>query len=481
MPASEQALIFWHFTVQLLPRQSYLVYAGSACALADVPCGRSTKNQDCSLLSPLPTPHSMSNSLAIATVTATLQRLLQRAIAEDFPKAKITIVRPEASGNNTPKLGINLYLYHVSPNLAWQNSDLRTRRPKGELTKLAQAGLDLYYLMSFYGKEEEWEAQRLLGVAVRTILDNPILNPAIVTDTINHPENSILADSTLGQQVDRVTISPSNMSVEDFSKIWSVFLQTPHALSFAFQVSAVLIEGSKQIGRALPVRNIEFYTTASQPIIEQVISEAGANRPIVANSNLIIRGKQLQGEQTQIKIGKAIVTPQSISEREINLNLSLLPTEQTNSLRAGIQSLQVFHSIPKHSPLEPERAISSNVMPLALCPTVAPEVEILDMECNEDDLCSAEVRVQVDLIVGKLQRVLIFLNQVSSYNSTAYIFQAKSRQDNTNRVTFPILNVTPGGYLVRVQIDGAESPLLVDAEAKSEARDRYVGPIMVLA
>jgi len=88
LPASEQALIFWHLTVQLLPRQSYLVYAGSACPLADVPCGRSTKNQDCSLSSPLPTPHSMSNSLAIATVTATLQRLLQRAIAEDFTQSK---------------------------------------------------------------------------------------------------------------------------------------------------------------------------------------------------------------------------------------------------------------------------------------------------------------------------------------------------------------------------------------------------------
>ncbi|HBE31705.1 MAG TPA: hypothetical protein DD990_10330, partial [Cyanobacteria bacterium UBA11368] len=152
---------------------------------------------------------------AIATVTATLQRLLQCAIAQDFPNAKITVVRPEASGNNTPKLGINLYLYHVSPNLAWQNSDLRTRRPKGELTKLAQAGLDLYYLMSFYGKDEEWEAQRLMGIAVQTIVDHPILNPAIVNDTINRPENSVLANSTLGQQVERVTISPSNMTAED--------------------------------------------------------------------------------------------------------------------------------------------------------------------------------------------------------------------------------------------------------------------------
>lgn len=423
----------------------------------------------------------MSNPLAIATVTATLQRLLQTAVETDFPKAKITVVRPEASGNNTPKLGINLYLYHVIPNLAWQNSDLRPRRPKGELTKLAQAALDLYYLMSFYGKDQEWEAQHLLGLAVRAIVDNPILNPAIITDTINRSENSILADSTLGQQVDRVTISPSNMTMEDLSKIWSLFLQTPHVLSFAFKSSAVLIEGSTQVGRALPVRNVEFYTTASQPIIEQVISEAGANRPIVANSNLTIRGKQLQGAQTtQIKIGEAILTPQSISDSEIILNLSLLPREQINSLRAGIQSLQVYHSIPKHSPLEPERAINSNVMSLILCPTVVPKIEILDMGRNEDDLCSAEIRVQVDLIVGKLQRALIFLNQVSSYDSTAYIFQAKSPQENTNRVTFPIFNVTPGEYLVRVQIDGAESPLLVDTNPESETRDRYIGPIVVL-
>ena len=423
----------------------------------------------------------MSNSLAIATVTATLQRLLQTAIAEDFPNAKIAVVRPESSANNTPKLGINLYLYHVSPNIAWQNSDLRTRRPKGELTKLAQAGLDLYYLMSFYGKDEEWEPQRLMGIAVQTIVDNPILNPQIVNETINRPENSVLANSTLGQQVERVTISPSNMTAEDLSKIWSVFLQTPHVLSFAFQASAVLIEGNKQIGRALPVRSIGFYTTSNQPIIEQVISDAGAKQPIVADSNLTIRGKQLEGEQTQVKIGDAILTPQSVSASEICLNLSLLSTEEANSLRAGIQSLQVLHSIPKQTQLEPDRAIGSNVMPLALCPTVVGEVEILDIWSNEDDLYSAEVRVQVDLIIGKQQRVLMFLNQVTSNNPTAYIFMAKSRRGNTDKVTFPILNVEPGEYLVRVQIDGAESPLLVDTNAQSEICDRYVAPTMAFA
>ena len=421
----------------------------------------------------------MSNSLAIATATATLQRLLQCAIDEDFPNGKITVVRPEASANKTPKLGINLYLYHVSPNRAWQNSDLRARRPKGELTKQAQAGLDLYYLMSFYGKEEEWEPQHLMGIAVQAIVDNPILNSDLVTDTINRPENSILADSTLGQQVDRVTISPCNMTVEDLSKIWSVFLQTPHVLSFAFQASAVLIEGNKQIGRALPVRDIQFYATPNQPIVDRVISSSGLNQPIVADSNLIIHGKQLQGEKTQVKIGEAILTPQTVSDREISLNLALLPPAEASSLRSGIQSLQVLHSIPKLTPQEPDRTIGSNVMPLLLCPTVVGEVEILERWHNEEGLYSAEVRVTTDLIIGESQRVLMFLNQRLSNNPTAYIFLAKSRRGNANNATFPILNVEPGEYLVRVQVDGAESPLLVDADPQSQTRDRYISPTLV--
>jgi hypothetical protein len=75
----------------------------------------------------------MSNYLAIATVTATLARFLQSAIQLDLPGAKVTTVRPEATGGKTPELGMNIYLYQVTPNPAWRNYDLRTRRPKGEL------------------------------------------------------------------------------------------------------------------------------------------------------------------------------------------------------------------------------------------------------------------------------------------------------------------------------------------------------------
>ena len=193
----------------------------------------------------------MSNYLAIATVTATLQRLLQSAIQLDLPGAKVTTVRPEASGGKTPEVGVNIYLYQVIPSPGWQNYDLRSRRPKGELVKQAQAALDLFYIMTFYGNDLELEPQRLLGSAVRTMVDNPILTPEMIRATLNQSNFRYLADSTLEQQLERVTIIPSKMNTDELSKIWSVLFQTPYVLSFACQSSAVLIEGNRQKRQSL--------------------------------------------------------------------------------------------------------------------------------------------------------------------------------------------------------------------------------------
>ncbi len=414
----------------------------------------------------------MSNYLAIATVTATLQRLLQTAVQLDVPGAKVTTVRPEATGGKTPEIGVNIYLYQATPNPAWRNYDLRNRRPKGELIKHAQAGLDLFYIMTFYGNELELEPQRLLGSAVRTIVDNPILTPEMIRATVNNPDFSYLADSTLEQQIERVTIFPSQMNTEELSKIWSVFFQTPYVLSFACQGGAVLIEGNKQSGRALPIRSVQFYTTPSQPMVDQVISEAGGNQPIVADSTLMIRGRRLQADLVQVRIGEARVTPQEVSEKEIRLDLSSLPPEEAQSLRAGVQQLWVLHPIMKLTPFEPDRAVASNVMPFVLCPQIVAEPDVWDLWKNSDDLYSAELRVVVDLTVGSEQRVLLFLNERSSNNSVGYIFAAKPRDEDTDAVVFPILDAIAGEYLVRVQIDGAESPLDVDED------NGYVGPIV---
>jgi len=416
----------------------------------------------------------MSNYLAIATVTATLQRLLQSAIQLDLPGAKVTTVRPEASGGKTPEVGVNIYLYQAIPNPAWHNYDLRSRRPKGELVKQAQAALDLFYIMTFYGNDIELEPQRLLGSAVRTIVDNPVLTPEMIEATLNHSSFRYLADSTLEQQLDRVTIIPSKMNTEELSKIWSVLFQTPYVLSFACQGGAVLIEGNKHSPRALPVKSVQFYTTPNQPMVEEAISEAGANQPIVAGSILMIRGKLLQADGVKVRIGETRVTPQEVSEKQLRLNLSLLPEEEKQSLRAGVQQLCVLHPIVKLKPLDPDRAIASNVLPFVLCPQIVGKPELLDLWGNEEDLYGAEFQVQVDLTIGRDQRVLLFLNERSSNNPVGYIFTAKPRDEPIDTVVFPILDVKGGEYLIRVQIDGAESPLEVDGDSG------YVSPCVVI-
>jgi len=444
----------------------------------------------------------MSNYLAIATVTATLRRIIQAAIQVDVPGARVTTVKPDSSGSKTPEVGVNIFMYQATPNPAWRNYDLRSRRPKGELIKHAQAGLDLYYLMSFYGNEVELEPQRLLGSAVRTIVDYPIITPEMIRETVNNPTYSYLADSTLEQQIERVTIIPSMMDIEELSKIWSVFFQTPYILSFAFQGGAVLIEGNKTSGRPLLVRRVEFYTTPNQPQISQVLSETGANQPILTTSNIIIRGQHLDGDtpsqslressrqtlresgsqvlrdRIQVKIGDAKLTPHKISSNEIKVELSSLQPEQTRWLRAGVQSLQVLHTIPKRMRFEPELAIGSNVVPFVLCPTII-DIEIQELEDNRDGFYTAQLRVEVDLTVSIGQRVVLFLNERAS-TPVAYIFVAKPRSEDTNIIKFPIYEVKRGEYLVRVQIDGAESPLEVDTNPESNTFEQYVSPMLLI-
>src|SRR5262249_12944870 len=125
----------------------------------------------------------MSNFLAVATVTATLSQLIQAAVGTDVPGATVTRMRPESVATGTPSTTVNLYLYQVTTNTAWRNADVPTRRPNGQLMQYPQVALELHYLLSFYGDEEQLEPQRLLGSAVRTLHARPVLTRQMIRDT----------------------------------------------------------------------------------------------------------------------------------------------------------------------------------------------------------------------------------------------------------------------------------------------------------
>ena len=208
----------------------------------------------------------MSNHLAIATVTATLQRMLQSAVGVDMEGATVTTVRPDSNGGGTPETGLNLYLYQVSPNLAGRNMDLPTRRSDGTTVMRPRVAFDLHYLLTFYGEESSLVPQRVLGSVARTLHAQPILSRESIRTTVD--EHEYLSDSNLADEVELVRFTPISLSLEELSKLWSVFFQVPYRLSVAYQASVVQIEEEETISVAKPVTEpvIEVQPSITEPV-----------------------------------------------------------------------------------------------------------------------------------------------------------------------------------------------------------------------
>ena len=414
----------------------------------------------------------MSNHLAIATVTATLQKIVQASVQLDVDGARVTTIRPSNLGTGTPESGVNIYLYNVSINPVWRNTaDVANRNRKGDIGKKSRTALDLHYLLSFYGDEVELEAQRLLGSAVRLFTDRRTLSKEEIRDTIATSNSTYLYDSDLAEQVEDIFIQPSELPLEDLTKIWSVFLQTPYALSIAYKATVVVIEGEQPGQKALPVRDFRIggLPFFNQPTIDFVISRDGKSQPILADSTLLIQGRYLKHEDVRVRIGSVEVVPPEVSDTLITLPLSSLPA---NYLKFGVQSLQVIHGIPS---AVRKNAVESNVVPFVLCPTIT-EAGIANLEGDDDELRSGELTVGVNLNIDRSQRVVLAMNEISNNNPASYLFGVPSRRENSASIRVPIQDVRSGEYLLRLHVDGAESNLILDTNPDSPTYKYYSSP-----
>ena len=92
--------------------------------------------------------------------------------------------------------------------------------------------------------------------------------------------------------------------------------------------------------------------------------------------------------------------------------------------------------------------------------------------------------VPVSPIIGSNQRVILLLNQLPTGNPAdanlrAYTFVAPSRENDnsdTLEIAIPIFNLQSGEYLIRLQVDGAESLLTVDSDDNSPTFNQYIEP-----
>lgn len=343
-----------------------------------------------------------------------------------------------------------------------------------------QAALDLHYLLSFHGDEGAlvphnacWAAWYVPCTRGPVLTREAIAKVVEDTKDINQPIDPFLADSDLADQVELIKFSPLPLNLEELSKLWSVFFQAPYALSVVYQGTVVLIESGETPQAALPVRKRKLYVMPfNHPVIERLLNanveeDASADPHITMASTLVIQGRQLRGQITRVRIGSILAPPPTLSITDTRVSLLLA---SLTALRAGVQSVQVVHEIPMGEPEVPHRGVESNVAAFVLSPTITQTISSISSVIeNGSTLFSATVTVTFTPNVGRTRRLRLLLNEFNAPDNRPprdYSFTAPKdngitnpNQTETSSVVFSVSRVLAGEYLVRVQVDGADSVL----------------------
>jgi hypothetical protein len=412
----------------------------------------------------------MSNHNAIATVTATLRQLLNSAVSTDVPGASASFLTPDGPMSGVANPGVNIFLYQATPNAAWRNEDLPTRDSSSRLVARPKAALDLHYLFTCYGKDEDFEPQRVLGSVVRALHAKPVLTRSQIADALTaYP---VLLPCDLANDVELVKFSELPLTLEELSKLWSVFFQTTYHLSVAYRGNVVLIETEDTFASPLPVRTRNVYVEIlREPVVNQAVAASADDDPILGGADIRLRGTGFVGEAVDIRID-------GVSALNANVISDLEATATLPPLTAGVHGAQIVHQrLIGTPPAAHPAGVASNVCPFVLAPKIHKngtyDITVLNptsRTVGSVTYDSADMQITVDPTVGKDQRVAYLLNEMVAADARSYTFLSEPRTADTNTITIPVVDVIPGQYLVRVQVDGADSPLDFTAGSYSDPK-----------
>ena len=395
----------------------------------------------------------MSNPLAIAATTLTLQAILQSGIVgdpadTDLTDTTVTILPPDKARGNGNANQLNLFLYQVLPNAAWRNMNIPSQVAPGETANPALA-LTLHYLLTAFGKDNDTTlpfGHHLLGKAMSILYDHALLGP----DEIRAATSASFPLSDLDKQIERVRITLQPMSLEEISKLWTG-LVTQYRLSVGYEVSVMLIDSTQAKKTPLPVLNRGVSPrgnlTSPFPSLDQI---------------------QLQNAQTAARLGETLVfTGNNLDGTNVGLvfNHSLWSAPIEIAPQPGGTTTQVTVVIPNspvnwpagfytvslmvQRPTETYRR-TTNQLSFAL----APKMTIVPPSAAGPNIlytatCSPEVRPEqyAALLLGDQEIV------------------AEPHSLQTASLTFQAQNLSVGDYYVRLRIEGVDS-LLVDRSGK---------------
>lgn len=383
----------------------------------------------------------MSNLYAISATTATLSYLLRS-------EGKTIITKPPDT-LTTGSSRLNIFLYHVSKNSGYNNMDHPARDFGGEMITKQQVGLDLYYLLTAYGNnDEELLAQKILADAVMILHEKPVLTKDLIEAAINDPDiksqMSDINNADLSKQVDLVKLNMHPLSLEELTKIWSSFFKTgSYRISVAYKATVVLLDGIQETKNTMPVRERNVYTvTPKKPEITYVQPQMVEHS---TNTEIIIHGKSLNAKEVKIDFNEGLEledmpSPTSISDQKLEVELS-------ESILCGIKQVKVIHPLLMGTPEKLHKGSESNYAFFALVP------KILDVEPPSSPV-GAKIKITFEPKIKKEQDVRII---IGTGKPLAVEWPDNNDMETDNvEVRIPA-DLKNGTYPIRLRVDGAES------------------------
>ena len=410
----------------------------------------------------------MSNALAIAAVSAVLRDLLNNAMIDHGISTTVgspitvTALPPDRiKTGDTEQPQLNIFLYHVASNAGWSNSELPSRDKQGNRTANAPLALDLYYLLSAYGKND-FDGEILLGYAMQMLHETPVLPRAAIRTALGgiSPVSSNLlpigplSATDLADQVELIKITPQLMNTEEVWKLWTA-LQAPYRPTAAYRISVVLIQSSKPSKTALPVSSRKIVLLQfRQPFIDNITP------PIVPpGAPITIAGINFSALQPKLDFGLGtMIDPATITDNSIVVT-------PPAGLLAGVNSVQIVQQVAFGTPADPHSGFESNVAPFVLAPQITTPLPISIQRGNT-------LTLALNPPVGRAQRASLVLAE----RSILIPARPATGPATTPSLDFPIPADFPtGDFTIRVQIDGAQSALEIDQNPSSPTFGQLTG------
>jgi hypothetical protein len=393
----------------------------------------------------------MSNSLAIAAVTATLRNLLQGAIQPVSPGAQVTVRPLDRARENMTVDSVNLFLYNTGSDAAWRNADMPGINP-GELADPPLALTLSYLVTSFSQSDDDTISHRLLGGAMSALNQALVLDPAAI--------QAALPGNDLYLQAERVKVTLDPLDVEEISKLWTAF-QTSYRISAAYRVSAVLIQDAQ--GTApLPVltRGAEDQGPLVQPLtvqgtLQSVIPPNGQLSARLGDT-IVLTGDGLAGTSVSVRLinqRRAVAVAQpaaSVTNSSVHVTLPSDPA----TFPAGTWTAQAVISGAGQDDW------ITNAVPFA----VAPKLPGMPLTVSLDPAGTVSIALNCEPDVGADQDCALLIG-------SEVIMLPGPRTASLSAVTFTVPGLTAEKtYPVRLRVDGVDS-LLVDASQSPPVYD----------